>query len=49
MWSISNVEPYEVGARPYSCSTACFSESGTFRIELVWKLDEQSTVFVRPR
>jgi hypothetical protein len=33
---------------PYSTSTACLVESLTFRTELVWKLDEQSTFFVSP-
>src|SRR4051812_49509639 len=33
---------------PYATSTACLVASLTLRTELVWKLDEQSTVFVSP-
>src|SRR3954447_9399788 len=47
MWSISRVEPYCFGSRPYSISTWCFTESGTLRIGPVRKLGEQITAFVR--
>ena len=48
MWSISEADLWETGASPYACSIACFSDSGTSRIELVWKLDEHNTAVVSP-
>src|SRR4051794_23146304 len=46
MWSISSVDPYCFGSRPYSISTWCFTESVTLRIGPVRKLGEQITAFV---
>ena len=45
MWSISSVEPEPFGSQPYLISTVCFSDSGTFRIRPVRKVDAQITLF----